>query len=369
MGVQLSVELYMPGVGSQVYRYDLDAPVMKSLDDARPLATIAVGEPGQPGFQIQITKALIQAAVPAPVEAEIEKKYKVEGNCVYKENADGSLGDKLKCYEGEKGPEQAAAYARALYANVPDASKARPDSTKPAKGQAVHTAEGDKLNIEDTTHIADAITALEPGGFRGREVQLTPAERKTAIGKIRAAIGKIADKKLKEHLLQRLAEVEGGKSLERPGGFVVKMVAGEYRWFGRPSLNIEDRENEAASKAFLEKLVQQEKARGRYPRLEFFHTNVPVGYTDDFRVVNGILVATGGFNRDPASQAIAKGYAEHPDGVDGSGWAMSWRFFASPDADGVYRRVTPKTRIREFTFLPTSQAALPVTKFDLKEVA
>jgi len=41
-------------------------------------------------------------------------------HCVHKQNADGSLGEKLKCYPNR---EAALAYMRALYANVPDAAK------------------------------------------------------------------------------------------------------------------------------------------------------------------------------------------------------------------------------------------------------
>ncbi len=233
----------------------------------------------------------------------------------------------------------------------------------------VEQAKQQAAALERKLPLADAVelvmTALAPAVIQ----QMDAERRKAVVARLRAVVEQIEDEPRRKDFQRRLAACEGGKPLERPGGFVVKMVGGQLRWFGRPSLNVEDRVNETVSKAFLEDLIAKEKARGHYPRLEFFHTNYPVGYTDDYRVVDGVLVATGGFNQDPISQAIAKGYAEHPEGTDGTGWAMSWRFRARRDPDGVFRKVTDHTRIREFTFLPTSQAALPITKFDLKEVA
>lgn len=44
--------------------------------------------------------------------------YKLSGKCVHKENADGSLGEQVQCFDTE---EEAANYLKALYANVEDA--------------------------------------------------------------------------------------------------------------------------------------------------------------------------------------------------------------------------------------------------------
>ncbi len=61
------------------------------------------------------------------------------------------------------------------------------------------------LDISTPETLADAITALQPGGYRGHEVQLESGERQTAINKIRKRIGElnISDDQ-KQHLRDRL---------------------------------------------------------------------------------------------------------------------------------------------------------------------
>lgn len=46
--------------------------------------------------------------------------WKVKGNCVHKENPDGTVGEVVKCH---KTRDEAVAHLRALYKNVPDAKK------------------------------------------------------------------------------------------------------------------------------------------------------------------------------------------------------------------------------------------------------
>jgi hypothetical protein len=145
-----------------------------------------------------------------------------------------------------------------------------------------------------------------------------------------------------------------------PQAFIVKNFNGKRRWYGRPTLNTRDREGETVSKAALEEVVARSKAAGFYPPLQFYHIPYNVGVTDDYRVVDGIVVATGEFNDDPVSKAVADYYEQHPESLDGSGWAMSWRFYARPDAERVFNKVE---RIKEFTFLPFSQAANQDTRF------
>lgn len=48
-----------------------------------------------------------------------------------------------------------------------------------------------KLQIQDAEHVAMAITAMQSGGFRGQKVELTPEEKRQAISRISAKIGKL----------------------------------------------------------------------------------------------------------------------------------------------------------------------------------
>lgn len=66
-----------------------------------------------------------------------------------------------------------------------------------------------KLDISDAEHIAGAITALSPGGFRGQKVEIPSADKKAVIAKIRARINKIVtDDTKKQNLLDRLDKVK-----------------------------------------------------------------------------------------------------------------------------------------------------------------
>jgi hypothetical protein len=75
-----------------------------------------------------------------------------------------------------------------------------------------------KLRLTDTpgqvdgTTIANAITALQPGGFRGNEVQLG-SSKGAVVKKIAAAINKIEDPLEKKRLQDRLAKVKSVREL------------------------------------------------------------------------------------------------------------------------------------------------------------
>jgi hypothetical protein len=78
-------------------------------------------------------------------------------------------------------------------------------------------------------------------------------------------------------------------------------------------------------------------------------------------MVDGILTATGVFNEsDPVAKAFADYMETHPGCYDGSGWGMSWRFYAIPNSKGVYEHIKS---IVEFTALPLRRAANPYTTF------
>lgn len=289
--------------------------------------------------------------------------YKLDGNCVVKADGSPVPGG---CHATH---EEAVRHLRALYANVEDAKMfGAIEKGKPKT--AVHTDTGDKLKIGDVRHIADAITALGPG-FRGNKVQLSPDERSQAISRIRGAIEALSDDALKKHLLERLSAVEHGKMFHN-----VKSASGERLWRGIVSVNTYDREDEVASAAALEGIVKTLNLIGVKPELWPFHltpdqrkallgTERAPGVTDWFDVVNGHLVAVGHWHDDPISKAWGDWVDANPDSHDGSGWGMSWVFGSNPDADGIFNHIS---YAKEFTFLPLSQAAHPLTRFTTTEV-
>ena len=143
--------------------------------------------------------------------------------------------------------------------------------------------------------------------------------------------------------------------------FQIRKIAGERRWFGQVSNNARDRDRDIVSKTALEDVVAREKAAGNYPELQFYHVNYGMGVADYYAVVDGVLFATGIFNEsDPVAKAFADYMEAHPESVDGSGWGMSWRFYAKRGPDRVFKHVDS---IVEFTFLPLSRAANEYTQF------
>lgn len=143
--------------------------------------------------------------------------------------------------------------------------------------------------------------------------------------------------------------------------FQIRKIAGERRWFGQVSNNARDRDHDIVTKAALEEVAAREKAAGNYPELQFFHVNYPMGVSDYYAVVDGVLFATGIFNEsDPVAKQFADYLETHPESPDGSGWGMSWRFYAKRSQDRVFKHVDG---IVEFTFLPLSRAANEWTQF------
>lgn len=66
-----------------------------------------------------------------------------------------------------------------------------------------------KLYIGDATHLAAAITALAPGGFRGQRVEIPPDAKAGVMRRIKAKINALSDKDQRDHLLERLKSAVG----------------------------------------------------------------------------------------------------------------------------------------------------------------
>lgn len=81
--------------------------------------------------------------------------YKIQGKCVHKLNADGSIGEVVKCHDT---PAQAMAHMKALYANVPD-----------AKAESLRTAYfSERVDLREseldaTEFVARNVTLIRPG--------------------------------------------------------------------------------------------------------------------------------------------------------------------------------------------------------------
>lgn len=112
-------------------------------------------------------------------------------HCVYKMNDDGSLAEKLKCYDDRA---EALAYQRALYANVEEKASKTDGGAEYSAGAYLYTPDKEqpstwKLRIEETpgkvtvAQLGRAAAALGPG-FRGNRVQMPADARRAAAKKL-----------------------------------------------------------------------------------------------------------------------------------------------------------------------------------------
>lgn len=279
--------------------------------------------------------------------------YAIRGNCVV--NKDTGKPVPGGCHKDHA---SAVSHLRALEANVKDAGKAAPEKPKrKPKGEAVQTPEGPKLNISDANHLAMAITALSPGGFRGHKVQLSNEDRKRAISAIRAKIEAMPDGPKKKHLLERLNSLKNAPvSLLS----VTKTSSGGYRYNIRSSVNARDLDDEIVSEDALRGDVARTKLKKDTSELWFYHIPYRLGGAPDWRgVVNGSLVETGEFDDNPVAKSIAEYLMRTPEGIDGSGWGISIGFKGIRNKNGVYHY----SEIKERSVLPLSHASNPYTAF------
>ncbi|KKN69211.1 hypothetical protein LCGC14_0443870 [marine sediment metagenome] len=228
-----------------------------------------------------------------------------------------------------------------------------PDATKPG-GWKLPLVTGRSGNF-DLARIGDAITALQPTGFRGNPVQLGSPKGRVK-SRIRSAISRAsgpADRK--KALLERLGKA---KDAGDPGSLVVfKDRDGRQRWLTIHSNEYVDREGEAFHKEAHDEFVRwvdTDKAE-RMPELRVFH--VPGSGLGRADIVDhtseGFMIASGTFY--PQMEYVAKGLAERDD------LGVSHGFWFDPAAfhGGVYHRY----RSFEVSVLPRDRAANEATGF------
>lgn len=214
----------------------------------------------------------------------------------------------------------------------------------------------------DAGRVAAAITSMQPGGFRGKRVQLT-APKKSVVSRISGAISKlgVSDEK-KSNLRKRLAAV---KAAENSGFRIFKDAEGDWRWFGWATNKWRDRDShadpvhggeiltEAAHQEFIT-WVEKNPAR-RMPALWPWHTKEAaheqradwVDYADGFLCLSG-----------PLSAEEAKAVTRVADEFD---LGMSHGFYAI-GRDREHGHIT-KYRAFEVSYLPLEDAANPWTDF------
>jgi len=238
-----------------------------------------------------------------------------------------------------------------------------PDPEKPSAWK-LRLAEGRSGNFT-VAQVARAITAMQPGGFRGQRVQLVGDQKGQAVSRIGAAINKTGGTDdQKDNLRRRLAKVKALK--DSPLFMITKDAEGKMRWLGIPSNKWRDRDNppqiieEAAHKEFIEWL----DATKEYPTLLSWHTpGTRLGVADFADYTKGFLIMGGPIDEDKYAEAevLAEKCQEEDIGMS-HGFVYSY--------SDKEQEVIGKYRTWEVSHLPLAQAANVWTAIDIlkKEV-
>lgn len=257
------------------------------------------------------------------------------------------------------------------YAVVPDAEKPSTWKLRLAETPGKRTV----------AQIARAITAMQPGGFRGNRVQLSDEDKSQAMSRIRSAINSVdAEDDQKQNLRDRLGKVgketSGGsifdwlrsKVVGQPqasstsNGFkLFKDASGHWQWFAVYSNNFRDRDNppEIFSEKAHQDFVDWVDAGNETPELWFWHTPgsrlgkaVWVGYDDHMAWAAGTI--------DPGMEHIAERLSKRDD----LGVSHGYRDFTYSDKE---RGIIDAHRTFEISVLPATRAANLLTRFGVTE--
>ena len=252
--------------------------------------------------------------------------------------------------EGEKAEtkrEDGKDFGPGDYADMPDAGK--PTMWKLRLGGTPGSV--------DATHVAAAITAMQPGGFRGNVAKLG-SDKAKVTARINAAIGKLtATDARKTALRERLAKVkEGGDEEEGSAFFVTKGIDGQPRWLAVVTNRFEDGDGEVFSEASHREFERYLDETKDYPELLVWHTpGTRLGKADFWTYADGFVISSGSF--DAGVKAEVQRLAEYPEPM-----GVSHGYWYDPQHDlknGVYS----KYRTREISALPRRRCANPWTAF------
>lgn len=236
------------------------------------------------------------------------------------------------------------------------------DPEKPSTWK-LRLAEGSSGNFT-VAQVARAITAMQPGGFRGQRVELSSDEKSQAVSRISAAINKTdGDDNQKENLKRRLDKV---KELPIKPFMVTKDKEGNMRWLGIPSNKFRDRDNPPQiieEKAHLNFIKYLETTK-EYPVLLSWHTpGTSIGTADFVDYVDGFLVMGGPIDKDkyPEAEKLARKCETEDIGMS-HGFVYTY--------SNAEKEIIGEYKMWEVSHLPLSKAANVWTSIDIitKEV-
>lgn len=280
----------------------------------------------------------------------------------------GILNKSAKAIEPEREKqstktEEGVKFKASDYAVVPDREK--PTTWK------LRLAEGSSGNFT-VAQVARAITAMQPGGFRGQKVELESGDKAQAVSRISAAIGKVdATDDQKDNLRRRLKRVKELPPVENKppvtsAFMITKDKDGNMRWLGCPTNKWRDRDNPPQiieEKAHLDFIDYLGKSK-EYPVLLSWHTpGTRMGKADFADYSNGFLVMGGTIDKDKYAEAERLAVKCQSGEV-----GMSHGFvYAYSDKK---KEIIGTYRAWEVSHLPTSRSANVWTSIDIlnKEV-
>jgi len=246
-----------------------------------------------------------------------------------------------KAFKAVTKTEDGAEFKASDYASVPDPDK--PSSWK------LRLAEEKSGNFT-VAQVARAITAMQPSGFRGEKVQLSPDEKSKAVSRIRSAISKAKPTEAqRQNLMARLDKIKEFASFK-----VLKDVAGNWRWISTVSNQFRDREGEIFSEDAHKEFVNYLDETGNYPDLWAWHEPLKWGQCDFAEYTHGFLVMSGTI--DEGFEDVAEKMAES----DEIAVSHGYHYRGKDLVDGVYQRY----RMFEVSPLPFERAANMWTSFE-----
>ncbi len=268
-----------------------------------------------------------------------------------------------------------------------------PDTDTPS-GWKLRLAEDSSGNFT-TSQVGRAITAMQPGGFRGNKVQLTTEQKSQAVDRIGRAISKVdGNEEAKDNLRERLDAVKSitiksevirkaknafkttleamssisykkscdsggvhwGDSSFNDNITFTKDKNGALRFVATFSNNFRDRDNppEVFTEAAHKEFVSYIDGGGEMPELWHWHTpGTKFGKADWIDYDNGFITASGlidpGHEKEIESLTAAKGL----------GLSHGYRYIPGKDGDIDFYRTF------EISVLPNEKAANPWHEFTL----
>lgn len=242
-----------------------------------------------------------------------------------------------------------------------------------------------KLQIQDATHIADAITAMTTG-FRGNDAKIPASAHAGVWRRISGAINKLPDGDTKDNLKKRVSEarkeyVEPEKAVNEDGLFmrlwerlqstlaapekeqqaftVFKGADGKDHWIAWYTNNFKDKDEEILSeKALIEDVTRKDMGLVPMPELWDWHvTGTKSGQADDLFRIGHFNIAIGHYEDTELGRKSAAYDRKHQKDIELShGFtAPKWAF-----KDGIYE----VANTFEISKLPKGKAANQFTYFD-----